>query len=217
MDSAGFELSPIYVGSWVTGIHSHWRKYSDKVLKEVDIIYEHGDLTIIILEKGDDTGVAIALKLEWSPNEKDISSSSRVIAEDIASPYTKDEYGAKYNCAKALELAQVMYIALSPEFGWIEICKSSGYTRSEDVVLAKITHVYWGNFFGPKYVEKYGEDFFIKAPGWKAEPLTDGGYLYVLAPIMKKSPKAFLKEITEYFGIEFARKKPKTKNPKRSK
>lgn len=39
----------------------------------------------------------------------------------------------------------------------------------------------WANYFGPEYVNKYGKDFFMSAPGYKKQELPDGGILYLVS------------------------------------
>lgn len=42
----------------------------------------------------------------------------------------------------------------------------------------RIPRISWTNVFGPPYVEKYGRDFLLDAPGHRAEELEDGSILY---------------------------------------
>lgn len=42
----------------------------------------------------------------------------------------------------------------------------------------QVPHVWWANVFGPPYVEKYGRDFLLDAPGYRVEELEDGSVLY---------------------------------------
>jgi hypothetical protein len=46
----------------------------------------------------------------------------------------------------------------------------------------EVKYVFSRNIFGPRYVEKYGRGFFLKAPGWKVEELEDGSILYIPEP-----------------------------------
>jgi hypothetical protein len=77
-----------------------------------------------------------------------------------------------------LAFARLLYPHLRPKYGWID--ESSGNEpTSKDIAATKLQYIFWANFFGPEYVERYGRDFLLNAPGWKVEELDDGGILYV--------------------------------------
>ncbi len=45
-------------------------------------------------------------------------------------------------------------------------------------VERRIPRISWATIFGPRYVEKYGHDFLLGAPGYRKEELPDGSILY---------------------------------------
>lgn len=65
----------------------------------------------------------------------------------------------------------------------------------KSVPKTELREIFWANFFGPAYVKKYGRKFFLEAPGWKKEELSDGGILYVVSKSFlswwKNNPKTF--------------------------
>ena len=79
-----------------------------------------------------------------------------------------------------LRIGVELYNVLSPTFGWIDF-NFGIFTTHEDVEAAGLPTLYWANFFGPRFVEKIGDQKIESAPNWKLERLADGGYLYVLS------------------------------------
>lgn len=80
-----------------------------------------------------------------------------------------------------LRFAELIYPHLGPAYGWVDEV-GTRLPKEEDVAARKLKYTFWANFFGPPYVERYGRDFLLGAPGWRVEELSDGGILYVLSP-----------------------------------
>ncbi len=80
-----------------------------------------------------------------------------------------------------LDFVLTLYPHLRPAYGWIDEVGTNA-PKSAQAASLKLTHICWANIFGPPYVEKYGLDFLLGAPGWRVEQLPDGGVLYVLSP-----------------------------------
>ncbi|TAK30235.1 MAG: hypothetical protein EPO21_19615 [Chloroflexota bacterium] len=98
-----------------------------------------------------------------------------------------------------LRFAELVYPHLCPEYGWLDESGERLY-REQDVPARKIAYLFWANFFGPPYVERYGRDFLLGAPGWRVEELSDGGILYVLSPsFVNLWQVAKEKEVLDYF------------------
>lgn len=79
---------------------------------------------------------------------------------------------------KQCEIARGLYSSLRPEYGWIDVCADEA-VPVKTLRVREIAYIFWANFYGPEYVDKYGKDFFLKAPGWCKEELDDGGVLYI--------------------------------------
>jgi hypothetical protein len=81
--------------------------------------------------------------------------------------------------AKAqVAFGRLLYSHLRPKYGRID---EGGYDKPSDMAIARteLKYLFWANFFGPAFVEKYGKKFLLGAPGWVKEELDDGGILYV--------------------------------------
>jgi hypothetical protein len=77
-----------------------------------------------------------------------------------------------------LDLGRRLYPDFRPRYAWID--ESSGNEpETEEIKATRLQYIFWANFWGPAYVERYGRDFLRGAPGWRVEDLEDGGILYV--------------------------------------
>lgn len=76
-------------------------------------------------------------------------------------------------------LALILYAKLRPKYGYIDE-GSEAMPSFKTVKKTELKYMLWANFFGPAYVEKFGRQFLMAAPGWKKEELDDGGILYVV-------------------------------------
>jgi hypothetical protein len=81
---------------------------------------------------------------------------------------------------RLLAIAQELYPLARPTYG--EINGGWGEWDTADVFRLRLKHISWVNFFGPAYVEKYGQDFLLGLPGYKTEVLPDGGVFHQLSP-----------------------------------
>jgi hypothetical protein len=105
-----------------------------------------------------------------------------------------------------LEFATFFYEETKPLYAVI------GKDRPYSIGVPSVTHrvlkrndismIYWANFYSHVYVEKFGEEFLISAPGQRKEKLTDGGIYYQLSqeflvPNEIETPSA--QEIVQYF------------------
>lgn len=97
-----------------------------------------------------------------------------------------------------LDFACLYYPTLRPRYGFIDE-RGENEPSSKSVELVELKSILWANFFGPEYVEKYGRDFLLAAPGWKTEELDDGGILYVTRESFVDWWKSKPKEILDYF------------------
>lgn len=100
-----------------------------------------------------------------------------------------------------LAFGKLYYPHFHPRLGFIDELGSSD-ALARMVKKTELKNVFWANFFGPAYVEKYGRKFLLGAPGWKKEELDDGGVLYVVTENYydwwTKPPK----EVQDYFRTQ---------------
>ena len=103
-----------------------------------------------------------------------------------------------------LKLAFNLYSMLQPVFCWVD---GTGYDtpNEKEIATLSLRKIMWANFYGPEYVDKYGREFLLNAPGWKKEELNDGGIAYIISPnYLNRTEIISAKEITTFF-------EPKTK------
>jgi hypothetical protein len=192
----------------------------EDVRRGLHIAYEHGHLDILAMQDRSDeyNYLGFWFELKWEDDSSGSPLKTRVYLNSDDTPlFTQEKYHRDYYAQLLLLFAKELYAILHPVFGSIDFC--SKHTREKDVQALEIPHIYWANFFGPEYVEKYGKEYFLNAPGWLHEELDDGGMLYVLAPVMArrvKGYKALVEEVKAYFGLEQVRCEKKRK-PKRAK
>lgn len=118
-----------------------------------------------------------------------------------------------------LEIGKSLYHMLLPRYGHVD-----GHTDvTEETMLTshikelRLPFIMWANFFGPEYVQKYGKDFLLNAPGWLKEELPDGGVLYVVGPsLLDRWSVADKQEVEAYFrrGVPGFKKAYELKRPK---
>jgi hypothetical protein len=77
-----------------------------------------------------------------------------------------------------LDLGRRLYPDLRPRYAWIDE-RSGNVPEDSEIAAVRLQYIFWANFWGPAYVERYGRDFLRGAPGWRVEDLEDGGILYV--------------------------------------
>lgn len=82
---------------------------------------------------------------------------------------------------RTLELGRTLYLMVHPWVGSIEAAANNPMLP-KDAVACRLKHIAWVNWFGPVYVERYGRDFLLGLPGFRTEPLPDGGVFHQLSP-----------------------------------
>jgi hypothetical protein len=103
------------------------------------------------------------------------------------------------------EFGRLIYPDLRPDYSTLDSL-GDGWTNVHNLELK---YLFWRNVFGPRYVERYGRDFFLNAPGWKVEELADGGIEY--APEQSflqwraRAPTVQIEKAINYFRERFPR------------
>ena len=86
------------------------------------------------------------------------------------------------------------------KYGFFDI-SGDDYISEKAIAATRLKNVFWANFYGRPYVEKYGKEFLLGAPGWKKRELADGTIEYILTESLFTRPDPTLeKEIKEYFA-----------------
>lgn len=98
-----------------------------------------------------------------------------------------------------IRLGRLLYPKLQPRLGWIDFTEI-GEPTERQIQANKLTRILWANFFGLEYVQKYGREFLLNAPGWLKEELPEGGVLYVLSPdVLHRWSMVNRREVEAYF------------------
>jgi hypothetical protein len=125
---------------------------------------------------------------------------------DIESPYF--EAGAQLMAKLGIEL----YGYLKPIYGWLDYSPYDFLSGEAVRDRKELDTLYWANFYGPQYIEKYSKSFFLDSPCWKKEKLPDGGiYLqereFYTKPVSGKK-KLKLQEYFSPYRIALASRNP---------
>ena len=102
--------------------------------------------------------------------------------------------------ATLFDLAEKLIAKYSFKYGYFDL--SGDDDLSEKAIAAiRLKRIYWANFYGKPYVEKYGKEFLLGAPGWKKRELADGTIEYILTEsLFTRTDPSLEKEIKEYFA-----------------
>jgi hypothetical protein len=65
-----------------------------------------------------------------------------------------------------LDLGRRLYPDLRPRYAWIDE-RSGNVPEDSEIAAVRLQYIFWANFWGPAYVERYGRDFLRGAPGWR--------------------------------------------------
>lgn len=108
----------------------------------------------------------------------DKRENSVTVSQNI--PASEDTEDIERLAHGQLAFAQLLWPHLHPCYGYVDE-DGRNVPTSKDVATITVKCLLWANFFGEPYVEALGRAFLLNAPGWKTEPLTDGGILYLLS------------------------------------
>lgn len=194
------------VGSLAFEQFAFWREYTTETKRELYIAHEKQQLTFRTAD--DHSHIVLTFKVTWSSDG--IGRIVRPMLQASASTttmFTQRQWEPERHAQRYLAIGKWLYDLLQPALGWIERCRPRGYTSCGDVENHMITHLYWANFFGPAYVDDYGRDFLLSAPGWEVESLGDGGVLHVLSPSLAGTgPRPVIEEVKRYFKVDSVRR-----------
>lgn len=209
LQAVGIRPALLEVGSLAYEQFAFWRNYDDRARRELNVAYDKRQLTFRTAD--DRSHTTLTFDINWSLDDAGEPIHGLLQATAFHTlEFTRSEHNPELHAERLLEVSMVLYDLIRPAFGWIERCHPSGYTNWSDTNNLLLPHIYWANFFGPEYVNKFGREFLLKAPGWKSEQLVDGGILYVLSPSLAGTgPKALVEEVKNYFHIDSVRRRVK--------
>ena len=86
------------------------------------------------------------------------------------------------------------------EYGYFDLTGDDKLSE-KSIKSNQIKKIFWANFYGRPYIEKYGKEFLLGAPGGKKKELPDGTIEYILTESLFTRPDPGMeKEIKEYFA-----------------
>lgn len=203
-----YNVEVIEVGNLATERHAFWRHYKDVPPNGLAVAYEKHQVSFFANEMRKNGAIILPFEATWGTYDADMNFCILKAQTSDTVMFTQNQWEPEKSAERVLRLCKTVYDVIHPRFGWIERCKTSGYTSYEDVDTLRIPHVYWANFFGPEYVSKLDESFLLNAPGWRHEKLADGGLLYVMSPTLQnrgRQEKTLQQSVKAYFGVNSVR------------
>ena len=196
----------IEVGSLAFERFAFWRYYDDKAKGELGIAYDKRQLTFRTTDSKSYT--TLTFDIGWSLDDAGVPTRATLQATAFQTTmFTQREHDPELHAQRFVDIGVQLYQLVHPTFGWMERCRPSGYTKWSHIDNLEIPHIYWANFFAPTYVNKYSREYFLSAPGWRKESLSDGGLLYVLsADLAGTGAESLIEQVKHYFGTESVRR-----------
>jgi len=196
--AGGFETYDVRMGSRFEHTSS-WRGYG-----------KHPDLTLanekrqLALDARNQSGdFEVRLYLSWGDPGSGESHIAHVRAVNYQTAlFTRAESDPEHYSRVFLDLGMILYEAILPDFGWLDICEPAGFTWYDDIEALRVPHLYWASFFGPSYVNKLGRERLLTAPVWSVEALADGGLLCVLSPSVGWGRRPTDPSVKTHLGID---------------
>jgi hypothetical protein len=176
--ATGYETDNLRMGRQFE-YSSAWRGYG----QHVDSVLAYEKKQLALDASNGQEGFRVTLWVYWEdPNSSRSQKAHTSVTTLSAAQFTRPECNPEHYSRVFLDLGIALYEALLPDFGWLDMCEPAGFTWYDDIEALAVPHLYWANFFGPRYVDKLGRECLLTAPVWSVEALADGGLLCVLSP-----------------------------------
>jgi hypothetical protein len=186
--------------------HMKFNPTSSEIDEVLWTAYEKRLLHVRVTDTARGGGLQLGINLSWDRLEPNHLSRQEFFVQ--ASRYskvlfTKKEYDPEYYALRLMALGRDLYHVLHPAFGWIDLCRTQGHTRMEDVQALRLAHIYWANFLGPTYVSHWRRDRLLALPASHVEILANGGILIVLTQTLSqgRSLEETKQAIVDYLGM----------------
>lgn len=101
---------------------------------------------------------------------------------------------------KALAILDSLFESLTPKFAWAD--RDGEYPKGlvKAVTDTSLNWIFWCNFYGPAYIEKYGLDFFLHAPFASTHTFAQQGVRCLTAAAAGEPATAVLQNLRDYFA-----------------
>jgi hypothetical protein len=178
----GFTCNEFYVGSYLEP-NAHWNINSPDARKGLEIAYDEHNFNFTI--KNEFEEFELLLHFNWNVELDNCNKRAHIGAVTFQTGYFhSDEKKAIKYSRVLLNFGKLLYSLTQPDFGWIDFHEPAGSTWFDDIDRLAVPYIYWANFFGKGYANKYGAEILIRSPAWSSELLDDGGVLVLLSPIL---------------------------------
>jgi hypothetical protein len=97
-----------------------------------------------------------------------------------------------------LDCARPLIELLRPEYAIISNADHYN-TYGRDVLASRLQIVHWGNYWGPSYLDRYGENLWSTPPGWRTEEWA-GGIWYQVTEDFRSFGLAEREAINEHYA-----------------
>jgi hypothetical protein len=94
-----------------------------------------------------------------------------------------------------------LLIPLNPNFAYVDASFGIPITDTR-LERLELRHLFWVNYFGKQFIEKYGRDFFLNTPAWRVEEIGEGILIKVTQQFLtfaNEAPKDTLKYMQQKF------------------
>lgn len=187
-----YELFNFYVGSLLKPDAQWGTNFRSGGLEKA---YEKNNVSFMARNK--EMELEFQVHLTWNITLGDGKKHAYVgvATNQTARFYPNNERAVEYSNL-LLYFGKILYSKVLPDFGWIDLQEPSGSTWFDVVEQCVIDQVYWANFYGPRYIAKYGIKNLLSTPAWQTETLNNQGCLVVLSAVLGQHEK--IEVIKEY-------------------
>jgi len=111
-----------------------------------------------------------------------------------------------------LHLGKQLFVYLKPMYGWLDYGIHDFLSGAAIRDRKELDTIYWANFYGKEYIDKYGSQLFLDAPSWRKEALLDGSIVLQVSELYTKPLSGEEKtKLQQYFsdrGINLSNENP---------
>jgi hypothetical protein len=97
------------------------------------------------------------------------------------------------------QFAQPAIEMMRPNYGVMTVDQEVLVPYGREVLDGKLETIFWWNYFGPIYLEKYGESIFLDAPGYRVERVGEGIWYQLTKQFQRPLDAELEKNILAHF------------------